>query len=104
MNRNKQWKEADFRRVKKTLISDKNIRNQEADFRVSLMKEVLKLRKAMDMTQKELEKISGVMQPTIVRLEQGKANPQLSTMLKLLEPFDKTLAIVPIQKEKADCK
>ena len=45
---------------------------------------------------KELEKMSGVKQPVIARMETGSTSPQLDTILKILAPLGKTLAVVPI--------
>ena len=39
--------------------------------------------------------MSGVKQPIIARIETGKSIPQVSTLIKLLVPLGKTLAIVP---------
>lgn len=35
--------------------------------------------------------------PIIARMEKGYSNPQIETVLKLLAPMGKTLAIVPIK-------
>ncbi|MCI9086944.1 MAG: XRE family transcriptional regulator, partial [Clostridia bacterium] len=34
----------------------------------------------------------------IARMERGNTNPQLDTILKVLAPLGKTLAIVPLDK------
>ena len=48
-------------------------------------------------SQKKLEELSGVKQPVIARMEKGVTSPQLDTILKVLAPLGKTLAIVPLQ-------
>ena len=53
----------------------------------------------MGISQKKLEKLSGVKQPIIARMEKGTTNPQIETVLKVLAPLGKTLAIVPIEKK-----
>jgi predicted transcriptional regulator len=45
--------------------------------------------------------MTGVKQPVIARLEHGTTDPQLSTLLKVLAPLGKTLAIVPLQDNQA---
>jgi len=40
--------------------------------------------------------MSGVKQPVIARMETGSTSPQLDTILKILAPLGKTLAVVPI--------
>lgn len=70
------------------------------DMRVSLISAIINARQVAGMTQKELEEKSGVRQPIIARLEKGITDPQLSTMLKVLASFGKTLTItdIPIDK------
>lgn len=59
--------------------------------------EILAARKRRGMTQKQLEARSDVKQPVIARLENGTTDPQLSTLLKVLNSLDMTLAIVPLE-------
>ena len=66
----------------------------ESDLRVSLIGELIKARR--EKGQKELERLSGVKQPVIARMEKGTTSPQLETVLKVLAPLGKTLAIVPL--------
>ncbi len=68
----------------------------ESDLRVSLIGELIKARQERGITQKKLEELSGVRQPVIARMETGATNPQVRTLLKILAPLGKTLAIVPI--------
>lgn len=41
-------------------------------------------------------------QPVIARMERGQTSPQLDTVLKLLAPLGKTLAIVPPDTAEAE--
>jgi len=72
----------------------------ESDLRVALIGELIKARKERGLTQKQLEKLSGVSQPVIARMEAGSSNPQVGTMLKVLLSLGKTLAIVPLDSAK----
>lgn len=56
--------------------------------------EVVSLRKAKGFSQAQLEEAAGVRQPVIARFEKGETSPQLDTLLKMLAPLGKTLAIV----------
>lgn len=56
--------------------------------------DVVSARKACGVSQKELSEASGVQQPVIARAELGATSPQLDTLLKMLMPMGKTLAIV----------
>ena len=68
----------------------------ESDLRVALIGEFIKARQEKGISQKQLEELSGVKQPVIARMEKGYTSPQLDTILKLLVPLGKTLAIVPL--------
>lgn len=67
----------------------------ESDLRVAIIGEIVKARQEMGISQKKLEELSGVKQPVIARMEKGYTSPQIDTILKLLAPLGKTLAIVP---------
>ncbi len=69
----------------------------ESDLKVALIGELIKARQEMGISQKKLEELSGVKQPVIARMEKGVTSPQLDTILKLLLPLGKTLAVVPIE-------
>lgn len=68
-----------------------------SDLRVALIGELIKARQEKGISQKKLEELSGVKQPVIARMEKGNASPQLDTVLKVLAPLGKTLAVVPIE-------
>lgn len=69
----------------------------ESNLRVALIGELIKARNERGITQKQLEEMSGVSQPVIARLERGATRPKISTVLKLLAPLGKKLAIVPLE-------
>ena len=83
--------------VRKELFTPEEI--AASDLRVALIGEILKARKEKRISQKELERLSGVRQPIIARMERGLTSPQLDTVLKVLAPLGKTLAIVPIKTD-----
>ena len=64
-----------------------------SNMRVAVINEFITARKEKGISQKELEKLSGVKQPVIARLETGNVSPQVDTLLKLLASVGKTLAI-----------
>lgn len=70
---------------------------EESNLRVAIMEEIISARKEKGISQKKLEELSGVKQPIIARMERGTTSPQLDTVLKLLAPLGKTLAVVPMQ-------
>lgn len=82
----------------KTMFTPEEI--AASNLRVALVEEIINSRQTHGLTQKQLEEMSGVKQPIIARLEKGTTDPQLSTLLKVLAPLGKTLAIVPIDTDK----
>lgn len=77
-----------------TLLTPEEI--AESNLRVALIGELIKARQEKGLSQKKLEELSGVKQPVIARMEKGITSPQLDTILKVLAPLGKTLAIVPL--------
>ena len=69
-----------------------------SNLRVALIGELIKARQEKGISQKKLEELSGVKQPIIARMEKGSTSPQIETVLKVLAPLGKTLAIVPLDK------
>ena len=82
--------------VEKEMFTPEEI--AESDLRVALIGELIKARQEKGISQKQLEELSGVKQPVIARMEKGYTSPQLDTILKILLPLGKTLAIVPLGK------
>ncbi len=70
----------------------------ESDLRVALISELIKARQEKGISQKKLEELSGVKQPIIARMEKGSTSPQINTLLKVLAPLGKTLAVVPLEQ------
>lgn len=66
----------------------------QSNLRVALIGELIKARQEKGFSQKKLEELSGVKQPVIARMEKGLTSPQLDTVLKVLAPLGKTLAVV----------
>ena len=60
----------------------------------SIVNEIKKLRIRNNITQEQLSRLSGVPFATINRLENGKGNPTLSTLQKILDVFGYQLSIV----------
>ena len=71
----------------------------ESELRVSLIREIIHARKEQGISQKKLVEISGVKQPIIARMEKGATSPQVDTILKILVPLGKTLAVVPLENK-----
>lgn len=79
-----------------TLLTPEEI--AESNLRVAIIGELIKARQEKGISQKKLEELSGVRQPIIARMEKGTTSPQIDTILKVLAPLGKTLAVVPLNK------
>ena len=82
--------------VRKELLTPEEI--AESDLRVALIGELIKARKERELSQRELEALSGVKQPVIARMENGSTVPNLNTILKVLAPLGKTLYIGDLKR------
>jgi DNA-binding XRE family transcriptional regulator len=86
---------SNWEELEKELFTPEEIAASE--LRVALIGELIAARNEKHISQKQLEAMSGVKQPVIARMEKGYTSPQLDTLLKVLAPLGKTLAIVPLQ-------
>ena len=77
--------------VEKELFTAEEIR--ESKLRVAIIGEIIKARNERNISQRELEQLSGVKQPVISRMEAGGTSPQLDTVLRVLAPLGKTLYV-----------
>jgi len=77
--------------VEQELFTAEEIR--ESKLRVAIISELIKARNEKNISQRELEQLSGVKQPIISRMESGETSPQLDTVLRVLAPLGKTLYV-----------
>jgi ribosome-binding protein aMBF1 (putative translation factor) len=97
MNRKTDNKYRTWDEVEKELFTPEEI--AASDLRVAIIGELVKARHEQGISQKKLEELSGVKQPVIARMEKGLTSPQIDTVMKVLAPLGKKLAIVPIESE-----
>ena len=71
----------------------------ENDLIAELVGQMIQARKNERLSQRDLEAISGVKQSVIAKMESGKTDPHLSTVLKLLFSMHKTLTVVPLNAD-----
>ena len=84
----------DWEDVKKRLFTPVEL--AESDLKISIIQEMIKARQEQGISQYQLEKLSGIKQSQIARLESGNSNPTIFTLQKLLAPLGKKLAVVSI--------
>ena len=75
--------------------------SDQRDLQSVLINAVVQVRNEQGISQRELEKLSGVSQPVIARIEKGKTTPQIDTLIKVLAAMGKTLAVVPLKTSRA---
>lgn len=73
---------------------------REMELEKQIIMATIKAREEKNITQTELSKKTGLKQSAIARLESGKHLPNISTLLKILEPLGYTLKVVPIRNKK----
>ena len=81
--------------VEKELFTPEEI--EASKLRVALISEMIKARQEQGLTQRDLEKLSGVAQTVIARMEKGTTSPSIDTVLKFLVPLGMTLKVAPIE-------
>lgn len=70
----------------------------EIKLEMELIEVAIQARKNANLTQRELSEKSGVIQPSIAKIESFKRSPQVDNLIKLLYPLGYTLGIVPLKK------
>lgn len=73
---------------------------EESKYRAQYICMLAQLRNEHKITQKQLEKLSGIKQPMIARIENGDSMPRIDTFLRLLEPMGLTLKIVSAKEKR----
>ena len=66
---------------------------EELEVEYAIMDEMLRLREETGMSQSQLSAKTGITQPDISKLENGNANPSLSTLKKVARAFGKKLRV-----------
>lgn len=73
---------------------------EEMELEKQVIRATIEARKKANITQQELSKLSGIIQPSIAKIERGVRIPQYTTLIKLLYPLGYTLKVVPLGKNK----
>ena len=68
------------------------------DFQTKLICQFIEARKKHGISQRKLAELTEMKQPSIAKIEKEVTCPQINTLIKLLLPLGKTLAVVPIEK------
>ena len=84
--------------VRKKIFTEEE--RQELDDKVRLVGSLIEARREQEMTQQEQGETVGVRQPFIANIENGRKDPSVSMLMKILRALGKTFAIVDIKKTK----
>jgi len=80
--------------VEKELYSPEEI--AASNVRVAILCELIEARNERGISNKKLAKLCGVKKSVITRMERGNKSPRTDTVVKILAPLGKTLAVVPL--------
>lgn len=64
--------------------------------RADFLLQIVEARKAVNLTQIDLSKKTGISQSTIAKIENGKINPSLNNIFKILYAMGKTIKIASL--------
>lgn len=79
--------------VKNSMTSLTDEEKREIDLMSDIITKIIERRQELGLSQRELEKLTGVRQESICRIENMKNIPQLDTLIKLMEPLGLRLSV-----------
>ena len=96
MSNFKNWKD-----VKKEIEADFTEEDfDEIELEKQIIRATIEARKNANLTQKELSELSGIIQPSIAKIENFARVPKYTTLMRLLKPMGYTIKVVPLNKAK----
>ena len=85
-----------WQNVKNSMTSLTDEEKIEVDLMADIISKIIERRQELGISQRELEKLTGVRQEAICRIENMKNMPQLDTLIKLMEPLGLRLSVSKI--------
>jgi DNA-binding XRE family transcriptional regulator len=89
------WEEHKAEMLTKGLVTEEEL--AESKVRVAIIGELIQARNEKRISQRQLEELTGVRKSTIARMETGQNSPTIDTLIKILVPLGKKLAVVPLE-------
>jgi len=80
--------------VKDSMTSLTEEEKIEIDLLAEIITKVIRRRQELGMSQRDLEKFTGIKQEAICRIEKMKNVPQLDTLIKIMEPLGLKLTVI----------
>ena len=100
MSKFRNWKD-----VKKEIEADFTEEDiQEVECEKEIIRKTIETRKNANLTQQEQSELTGIVQPSIAKIESFARTPQYTTLMRLLRPMGYTLKIVPLDSNGKDSK
>lgn len=93
MGKFKNWKDV------KSELKFTEDEKEEMKLEMEIIEATIEARKRVNLTQQELSKLSGIIQPSIAKIEKYNRVPQYTTLMRLLRPMGYTLKVVPLDKK-----
>ena len=72
---------------------------EEMELEKQIIEATIEARKKAKLTQQELSELSGIIQPSIAKIEKYARTPQYTTLMRLLYPIGYTLKVVPLKEK-----
>jgi|ASRL01.1.fsa_nt_gi predicted transcriptional regulator len=79
--------------LKQSINSISDTEKTEIEATAKIMASIIKRRKELKISQRDLEKLSGIKQSAIARIEKQNNSPSIETLIKLMEPLGLTLTV-----------
>lgn len=96
MSKFRNWKD-----VKKEIEADFTQEDfEEMELEKQIIIATIEARKKANLTQQELSELTGIIQPSIAKIENFVRTPQYTTLMRLLRPMGYTIKVVPINEKK----
>lgn len=93
MSKFKNWKEV------KEELNFTSEELEEMELEKEIIKATIEARKKSNLTQQELSELSGIIQPSIAKIENFVRTPQYTTLMKMLYAMGYTLKVVPLKEK-----
>lgn len=95
MSKLRKWKD-----VKKEIEEDFTEEDlEEIELEKQIIRATIEARKKAKLTQQELSELSGIIQPSIAKIENFTRIPQYVTLMRLLRPMGYTIKVVPLEEK-----
>ncbi len=95
MSKFRNWKD-----VKKEIEADFTQEDfEEMELEKQIIIATIEARKKANLTQQELSELTGIIQPSIAKIENFVRTPQYTTLMRLLRPMGYTIKVVPINEK-----